>query len=129
MKKLIFALLGLSLLFTSCSDVNIKLSLLYAERIDPNTAVIHNGAMKDTISLTKDDRLQSEFEKKLAKIEVGKGAVLIPEVRGYEVVGVREMYNKEEGVANGILFGIAIVITTIVLYNLIKTTYRVKKTE
>ncbi len=108
MKKLFFALIGLSLLFTSCSDVDTNApSLFYAERIDANTAVIHNGTMKDTIQIG--NTFETKVEKDLSKVELGKGIVLVPENDGgYEAVGVRKMEALEDGFGTGVFVGVVI---------------------
>ena len=115
MKKIFFALIGLSMLFASCSDVNTKAqSLLYAERIDSNTAVIHNGTMKDTIKIG--NTFKTKVEKDLSKIEVGKGVVLVPENDGgYKVVGVRKMEQLEDRFSFGIFIGMVIMFLLIAL--------------
>ena len=115
MKKIIFALIGLSLLFTSCSNVDTSKSLLYAEKVNDSIVVLHKGTTKDTVKIGT-SRFQSANEKKLLKIESGSGIVLVPEYDGeYKLVDVKEMNYLEESIGFGILIGIFGVFLLIVL--------------
>ena len=125
MKKIVFALIGLSLLFASCSTgVDTSRNFLYAEKLDSTTVVIHDGTSKDTISLTGDDPFQSEIKKDLAKIEAGKGVLLLPVDEGrYEIIenSQEEAEKQQSNLKLGFLLGVVAEILLLIVLSAFKT--------
>ena len=107
MKKLLLALIGLSMLFTSCSDVNTKGSIIYAERISVDTIVLHNGVRKDSLHLDVYNFSQIKGDGKLWNTKIGGGIVLVPEDDGgYEAIDVAKLNKLERSFADGIYIGV-----------------------